>query len=322
MSAYWTPDFPYSTGQELCICSHTPPPPINDRYPFDYAEYLKRRDMHPVDVCLLYPPAKGVAGKTTVRLQVLEEIRTGSFHGSQVVSVNILDQLENIPPNTKLVAKFYDPLYIDGSDYDDVFYLADRAYSIESAVYQRLHELQGRCIPRFYGSFTMELWIPERNASRSVRLILVEKIPGVPMNKLSPDNFTQEERQSILKQIIDIESEIYARDIVNRDLEQRNIIISTPSNNLTVIDFGHCRIDLERPRFHERLKAKLFPGMYISPLLRWGKINRGDERFPEWMDWDWQTWLDEQYAATQASITSEMWSIWGLCQCPNSDILP
>ncbi|KAI1966036.1 hypothetical protein LOZ58_000937 [Ophidiomyces ophidiicola] len=246
----------------------------------------------------MHPPAKGVAGKTTVRLQVLEEIRTGSFHGSQVVSVNILDQLEDIPPNTKLVAKFYDPLYIDGSDYDDE-----------------------ECIPRFYGSFTMELWIPERNAPRSVRLILVEKIPDVPMNKLSPDNFTQEERQSILKQIIDIESEIYAHDVVNRDLEQRNIIIRTPCNNVTVIDFGHCRIGLERPRFHERMKAKLFPGMYISPLLCWGKINRGDERCPEWIDWDWQAWLDEQYAATQASITSEMWSIWGLCQCPNSDIL-
>ena len=49
---------------------------------------------------------------------------------------------------------------------------------------------------------------------------------GSPMQRLKPTDFSQSERQNILKRIIDSESDIYGRDLIHDDLTPCNVIVS------------------------------------------------------------------------------------------------
>lgn len=52
------------------------------------------------------------------------------------------------------------------------------------------------------------------------------------------------------------------------------------------------------------------PGVPISPILRWDVSNGQVEPFEDWIDWDWDSWLDCQYESTKSSITEDMISRW------------
>ncbi|KAL2005427.1 hypothetical protein VTN00DRAFT_2638 [Thermoascus crustaceus] len=95
-----------------------------------------------------------------------------------------------LPTSEYLLAKFYDPLYFDHVQDDaDPFLCVDRAYTHEAAAYEMLKPLQRTIIPRYYGSFTLELSIPNKEAIRSVRFILLELVVGIDMTKLNPADF-------------------------------------------------------------------------------------------------------------------------------------
>lgn len=47
-------------------------------------------------------------------------------------------------------------------------------------------------------------------------------------------------------------------------------------------------------------------GMYISPLLRWTEEKAQHSMFEEWIDWDWQSWLEETYEYTRSTIIEGM----------------
>jgi hypothetical protein len=55
------------------------------------------------------------------------------------------------------------------------------------------------------------------NSSRFVRLILIQKIDGIPMDKLVPGDLSLSTRQAIMKRILDVESQIYKHDVRNLD---------------------------------------------------------------------------------------------------------
>jgi serine/threonine protein kinase len=81
--------------------------------------------------------------------------------------------------------------------------------------------------------------------SREVRLILIENVPGISMQNLSPSNFTKSERQAIMKALIDSETALYNREIVHRDIHPRNILVlpqpSDHARKVVLVDFGLAR---------------------------------------------------------------------------------
>jgi hypothetical protein len=80
----------------------------------------------------------------------------------------------------RLIAKIYDPLYFNDEDGRlNPFLCVDRHYAHESRAYHVLSEMQGTRIPIFYGSYSLEL-----PTHRTVRLILIEYIPGTTLQSL------------------------------------------------------------------------------------------------------------------------------------------
>ncbi|MCJ1260007.1 hypothetical protein MMC24_007847 [Lignoscripta atroalba] len=235
--------------------------------------------------------------------------------------VQVLEVTPNTPhgplTNLTLLAKFYDPLYYD-HDQDDVdpFLCVDRDYSHETAAYTALAKLQGKVIPKYYGSYSLELSV-NKTTKRFVRLILMELVPGSSMQQLDPVNSSQRERQTIVKSVVDIESLIYTHNVFHRDVFPRNILILDRNarsryGKVVIIDLASS--DIGRSRFPEipAEEDKFLPGVPISPLLRWNEARWPDPqtRFGTWVDWAWQPWLEHHYGSTRASITDEMRSIW------------
>ncbi|KAG5294647.1 PKc-like superfamily domain-containing protein [Histoplasma ohiense] len=310
------PPLPYFLGQEFRIHPHTPPSPATGEVVLSYEGHRERETTHPVDRCILHPPLPGLTGKGTIRLKVVGHVRIGDQHSAQLVTVHLVDKTldisDSIPTDKYLVAKLYDPLYFDHEQDDvDPFRYTDLAYSHETAAYRLLYPLEGTVIPRYYGSFTLELPIPNKRISRSIRLILIEKVPGISMQHLNPTNYTRSERQDILKAIVDAESMLYAHDILHRDIHPRNVLVlDSALRRVVLIDFGYCGIGRTPSNSPAEWKAKHLPGVPISPLLRWDQGWGRHANFHEWIDWDWQTWLEHCYEFTRASITEHMRSIW------------
>lgn len=108
----------------------------------------------------------------------------------------------------------------------------------------------------------------------------------------------------MMKTVVDFESEAYRRVMLLTDLAPRNVMMAKPDGSrLVFIDFasvlfGRKRDDPRKPKLNMSLDQ------YISPLLRWNRQRALD--FDDWIDWDLEGWIDEQYAHTFPSITPEM----------------
>jgi serine/threonine protein kinase len=307
---YSKPPLPYNNGSHLSLRSHQPPAPTTFECRVDPKSGHERQTMSPLDRCLIHPPLPGKDGQDTAKLVITQTIRAGDAHCAQVVAVRVKSSSSgNLPRDTDLVAKIYDPLYFDHDQDDaDPFRCIDHDYSHEAAAYEALSSLQGLIIPKYYGSFSIEIKTPaSANSFRTVRLILVEFIPGRSMRELKPKNLARPYRQAIMKAVIDAESLIYTHNVLHKDIRPANVIIcdSTQKRDVVIIDFGKCvlgRHDL--PQYHK----EHLPGVSISPLLRWHKP-KGE--FRPWIDWNWAAWLDHVYEPTRASITDHMRSLWG-----------
>ena len=242
-------------------------------------------------------------------LEIVGLVRAGDRHGAQLLAVRVLTSTHDLPSDTGLLAKLYDPLYFDHEQDDaDPFLCVDRAYTHESAVYTKIEDFQGSTIPKYYGSFSLSLPVDHKN-SREVRLILIENVPGISMQNLSPSNFTKSERQAIMKAIIDSETALYNREIAHNDTHPRNILVlpqpSDHARKVVLVDFGLAWTSRSPfPEWEERF----LPGVPISPLLRWIKPR---EWFDGWVDWDWEAWVEEHYEHTRGSITEYMQRKWG-----------
>lgn len=139
-----------------------------------------------------------------------------------------------------VVAKLYDPMYIDDDNlYINLFLVANKDYTNETAAYKALSDFQGSKIPRYYGSYSLDIPL-EPSAKRSVRLILIEAIPGSSMLNSDPHALSQQARQNITKSIIEFNSSVYAKGIILGDLHQRNVML-TATTRVVVIDFGDVR---------------------------------------------------------------------------------
>lgn len=111
----------------------------------------------------------------------------------------------------KLVAKVYNPLYYDDDeDFLSPFLCVDRNYTHETNAYTLLIECEGDRVPRFFGSYNLDLPVEEHGfhkICRTVRLILMEYIEGTTMLQLKPEKVSRRARQQIMKSIIDLKAE-------------------------------------------------------------------------------------------------------------------
>ncbi|KAK2797822.1 hypothetical protein FQN50_009066 [Emmonsiellopsis sp. PD_5] len=317
--AYPPPPVPYVKGRRFTVRSHNPPPPglPSESRSLTKEANIERQTVPPIQRCLLHPPLGGSDGDIMVTFEVSHEIRAGEDHSAQVLAVKILNARPNYPTalhgiNTA-VAKLYDPLYFDHTDDGvDPFLLTKYNYSRETASYTRLSDFHGTVIPAYYGSYSLELPVDDSSSgTRTVRLILIEYIPGSSMQQLRPQDFSQLERKMIMKHIINTESDIFTHNVRLGDLHPRNVmIVQDPKSRdrtrrIVLLDFG-MNI-LSRDYFGDpEEEQKYLPGTYISPLLRWHKVWRKVNRFSDWVDWDYQPWLQAEYAHTASSITPYM----------------
>ncbi|GKZ24321.1 hypothetical protein AbraIFM66951_011156 [Aspergillus brasiliensis] len=209
------PPLPYTKGTKFAIRSHHPPAPtpvtINCCRNFSHGRE-EREQLGPVARCCKNPPLAGNLGPETVDIEVLDPIRVGDGHSAQVFNVRILNPESNteiFQGANEVVAKVFDPLYLDDHlGYLNPFLCEDRFYTHEAHTYRVLSDLQGDLIPRFYGSYSADIECrdiigddPEANPSclRTVRLILIEHIPGKSLLQIGPSGFTQQDRQQIME---------------------------------------------------------------------------------------------------------------------------
>ncbi|PYI09185.1 hypothetical protein BO78DRAFT_395049 [Aspergillus sclerotiicarbonarius CBS 121057] len=311
------PPVPFTTGRAFTVRSHvTPPPTLVTRdccRNFHHGREERAR-LPPVARSLKHPPLLGDLGSDIVEFEILDPIKVGDGHNAQVFNVRIL----NAQPNSEvfhgrkeLVAKVYDPLYLDDDDgFLNPFLCVDKHYTHEVHAYRVLSNLQGNLIPRFYGSYSLDIrceGTDYESETRTVRLILIERIPGVSMREVDPSKIPQPDRQQMIRSVIDFETEVYRRDIILTDLSPRNVMMVPPGchpgGNLIFLDFGGA---IFNRRLDEPVLAhlELFLGQYISPLIRWNEPRMLE--FEDWVDWEWTPWVESEYAHTADTITPEM----------------
>lgn len=198
------PPIPYTKGWRFSARSHTTPAPTpvtldGCRNSDDGRE--ERATLGPVARCCKHPPLPGDLEQHTVDLEVLDPIRVGDGHRAQVFKVRVLNpesNTETFQGTEDLVAKVYDPLYLnDHGGYLNPFLCVDKHYTHEAQTYRVLSDLQGDLIPRFYGSYSTDIDCQDigddaetnEMCSRTVRLILIQHIPGKSMLQAGPSNF-------------------------------------------------------------------------------------------------------------------------------------
>ncbi|KAE8149797.1 hypothetical protein BDV25DRAFT_122114 [Aspergillus avenaceus] len=303
---------PYSVGSRHRICSHHPPPPVALNQPGRNLLNLDYDDPQVISqTCVRNPPVAGVDGTDRIVVQITESINVGLCKRAQVVTARVLDagSLTSFTTDQVPIAKFYDPYY--ESFNDQPFLGVDINYTHECAAYTRLADLQGSFIPVFFGSFTLRL--PVGDQCRIVRLILVEKISGSSMDRLDISRYSRFLRQRYLKEIIDAESALYTKDICHRDLCPCNVMFTIPRQRnrpVVIIDFGFVDFGRSRKPSDPEIENAWFPGVPISPLLRWQERYSRRTSFTSWIDWEWQPWLEAQCEHTRDSITDAQRERW------------
>lgn len=161
--------------------------------------------------------------------------------------------------------------------------------------------------------------------------IALEHIPMIP----------QEIRKSIMYQVVEAESRIWASDVDHGDAHPRNIVLKTnpgstspggiglhdlltwisdPGLSVCYIDFDHARVGV----FTDEISYRS-PGQGdkpVSPIIRWSGKGGRVEVFEEWgwVDWDWQRWLEECWGDSTfyTPITLELERTWTMPDSPKA----
>ncbi|KAK8143725.1 hypothetical protein G3M48_006829 [Beauveria asiatica] len=157
---------PYGVGATLLATSHTPSSNTCRPFPRPTDDVRERiRTRHPAELCLEYLPDRGTPGDRQLHLTITEQLQVSECENSQVVTARPLAvQGQPLPFNVArdgvVAAKFYDPLYNDHI-LIDAWKSVDYSYRNEAQAYQRLEPLQGVVVPCFYGSYTVDIPVPQ-----------------------------------------------------------------------------------------------------------------------------------------------------------------
>ncbi|KAJ9219570.1 hypothetical protein DTO027B5_4838 [Paecilomyces variotii] len=308
------PPFPYTKGWIFHAQTHISPPPTPVTYNCCLSTTQEREDRERLGKlrwCLDHPPLSGEMGAGGIDLEIQDAFRVGDRCNAQVFTAKVLQAPPNfrcLQPGKEIITKIYDPLYFnDEGGYINPFRSVDKHYTHEARTYDVLSDIQGQLIPTFYGSYTSDIPV-DGHLKRTVRLILLDYIPGTSMQQVNPKDFSQQTRQQIMRSIVDFETLIFQRNIALTDLSPRNIVMKE-TLDLIFIDFAGALFGRTRDDIDAKA-VDLLLGQYISPLLRWPKRMMRWE-FNDWIDWDWKSWLQAEYAHTTATITAEMRKVYG-----------
>ncbi|KAJ5732704.1 hypothetical protein N7493_004185 [Penicillium malachiteum] len=276
------PPFPYVSGWKFTVQSHVPPlptPVINDS--LDYTHDLE-----------------DLMGTDKLNLEIVDLVRAENPENSQLFTVKSATTFNWLAELASTIQSR----------------VMDQSNTHETAVYSVLSEFQGPGIPRYYGSYTFD--IPADTSGtrnmRSVRLILIEYIRGTDMAKASPAKYDLETRQQIIKKIVEFETAAWTKNVRLKDLSPRNVILpeGDPASPI-FIDFDDALLK-RLPDDPVCANMNFLPGQYISPLLRWKKRNRDNEFvLQDWADWDWEGWLNAEFADTASTITPRILEVFG-----------
>lgn len=277
------PKLPYLPGLALQIDRHVPPGSSEDKGPApkphfsdEYLESLPQSEL-----VMRHPPMETAppANPERAQLVVTTPIAIGASRGAQVVGCTIYPQSNNngkVTQPFQATAKIYDPLYYDFKlemthHARDIIFDAENDYSTEARAYEHLLSAKktGSFAPAYYGSWTFSLPISinGKSQTRSVRLILIERLHGTTIEdtrvKNSPrswDSFHYPEqfRLEVLAQAMEGFASLLQIGLDQRDLAGRNVFLvqndsdpfapatdtsgGLPLPRIVLIDYNHARI--------------------------------------------------------------------------------
>lgn len=351
------PLIPYEIGSHLTALAYDPPKSLLED-PYDW--YLSAvdqvkddlRNLPPLEACLRHPPAEGrLETSTPVQLRIIDHISVGDGRNSQVVKVEARglrekaddghtpefnNSMSSTPMSrhiTNVAAKLYDPLYWDFDDcIPDPFHNCDAAFSLETEAYRRyLRPLYGTLVPRFFGSYTIDVPIlgdatlgrpsgspdhEEMNQktlgavaqyrTRPVRAILYEYVPGVVLvHAMENELYSQSQRKEIMRALVTAESRLRELDVLlRRDFHPRNVVVKSVEDgqpaDIRIIDFGAALCGERREEEGHIPTTKPEPVEQI--LERWldnddsGRVSDVRYDFYDLVDWNWDEWLRKDYS--------------------------
>jgi hypothetical protein len=113
----------------------------------------------------------------------------------------------------------------------------------------------------------------------------------------------------MMRMIIDLETRIFEQNVKLEDLAPRNVMLVGPVEQAGVVfvDFGDVLLKLCRANSVTEVESR-YLGQYVSPLLRW--VHSPPSEFFRMVGWDWQSWVEREFANTESTITPEMRKDW------------
>ena len=242
------PGLPYRAGFRLSIRRHVPIPPFGHFFTpkppaRDKAHTKMRPNMTLSKWCLMYPPSASPPhpDPTVSGLQIIDEIVCKDGRGAQLVRCRL-----DADPERILVAKIFDAFYYHPvhtqSWAADATRMADSDYSREAGAYEVLRDagVDGKVVPKYYGSWTFDLPVPEAlqlystppfDPTRFVRMILYEWIDGVSIEKLLEDERVSKGippalRLEVVAKGMEALCIVESLGVKHRDFYPRNVIVS------------------------------------------------------------------------------------------------
>jgi hypothetical protein len=258
------PPFPYNAGFEMLLLPHKPPQPVEPTYvSFNIERSIERISVHPLTRCFMHPPAAGTAiSGEPLCLRIVAALEARDGRTSQVFLAETINNSKQADgstttaanesknadaaakpaqrprdaswpsppqPGEHIVAKIFDPLYHDHDERSaGPFLLADATYAQEAAAYAKLAKLHGGVVPRYYGSYSLSVHEPSVAAARTVRVVLMEYVRGRALHALDPAHFSQSARDSIIGDIIDAETAVFAQGVLYHNLVPRSVLVVGP----------------------------------------------------------------------------------------------
>lgn len=256
------PRLPYIPGFTVQIRRHVPPPPFGGPdYGMGTREELSEsylRGITQSELVIDHPSLDTPlpALSETAQLTVMIPITIGEVRGAQVFACEISPRNEGDQP-FQAVAKIYDPMYYSfewnfSHQPRDTVCQADSDYSREAAAYEHLQKNVTPFAPQYFGSWTFDLPIRSREVpkTRPVRMILIERLDGMPMRTMrvrnNPDpeeaddafHYPEDFRLEVLAVAMDGYVRVLHSGLGQRDFASRDVMLdisAKPSAGVPVI---------------------------------------------------------------------------------------
>ncbi|KAM3523731.1 hypothetical protein NHJ13051_004919 [Beauveria bassiana] len=221
---------PYNVGATFLATSHNPSSNTSRAFPRPTDHVQERiRTRHPAELCLEYLPDPGMRpGNRQLHLTITEQLQVSECENSQVVTTRPLAvQGQPLPFNVArdavVAAKFYDPLYNDHI-LIDAWKSVDYSYRNDAQAYQRLGPLQGIVVPRFYGSYTVDIPVPQS----ALQHHHAQPRPAGPASSLSSAEarlFSTKQHQAIMQKVLNSFSKMRQLGVYHLDFHPGNIVV-------------------------------------------------------------------------------------------------